>query len=261
MAKKVILWTAPRCLSNAFLCSISTLKSTKYFHEVFSGPHYFKLKSQRRYCEDLNEDDLTYDGAKKILLADYPGMNLIFSKELAISLPEEMWHEIISGNFVDFTHSFLIRDPKRAIYSFYKGMSHGDKDPLLDPSEIKLFYPKLYKLYNFIKEKTGRNPVVIDAIDLQTNPDEAMKNYCDAVGIQFDPKMTSWKPGSFVPRYKFWVSGIWHSTVNQSNGFIKINPGEQKPVSITELPQEIQQYIEDSRFYYEELQKACLKHK
>ena len=41
MAKRIILWTAPRSVSNAFLCSISTLKNTKHFHELFSGVYYF----------------------------------------------------------------------------------------------------------------------------------------------------------------------------------------------------------------------------
>ena len=259
-AKRIILWTAPRCLSNAFLCSISCLENTKHFHELFSGVYYFTPGSQFHHGGDIPEDELTYDGVRTLLLADYPGIDLVFSKELAFSLPECMHAEISSGvKFAEFTHSFLIRDPARAIYSYYKGIrSEGDQS-FLDLSEIGLFYSKLYKLYNFLKEKKGINPVVVDAADLQANPEKTMNCYCEAVGITFDPKMMSWEPGRFDPRYKVWSSKIWHSTVLQSTGFIKINPGEQVPVPINDLPREIQKEIEDSRFYYEELKKACLK--
>ena len=107
MAKKIILWTAPRCLSNAFLCSISTLNNTKHLHELFSGPHYFVPGGQYNVAvEDMREEDLTYDGVKRTLLVDYPGVNLLFSKEMAFCLPEKMYHEVTSGNFADFTHSF-----------------------------------------------------------------------------------------------------------------------------------------------------------
>ena len=231
MAKRVILWTAPRCLSNAFLCSVSTLTNTKHFHELFSGAFYFGPGSQFMILADehnIPEDDLTYDGVKNILLNDYPGIDLMFSKELAFCLPESMYDEITSGNkFAEFTHSFLIRDPEHAIYSYCKAIkSEGDKS-LMDLSEIEIFYPKLYKLYSFIKEKKGINPVVVDAADLQMHPEETMKSYCDAVGIRFDPKMMSWEAGQFVPRYayKVWASKDWHATVMQSTGFCKNTAG------------------------------------
>ena len=261
MARRIILWTAPRCLSNAFLCSVSTLPNTKHFHELFSGVYYFAPGSERfNFKGNLPEDELTYDGVKALLLADYPGVDLVFSKELALCLPESMYLEMSSGvKFAQFTHSFLIRDPERAFYSYYKGIcSEGDQS-ILDLSDIGLFYSKLYEFYNFVKEKRGTNPVVIDAGDLQTHPDETMKCYCEAVGIKFDPKMMSWEPGHFDPRYKVWSSKIWHSTVLQSTKFIKIDPKEQKPVPMKDFPREIQKCIEDSRFYYKELKKACLK--
>ena len=79
---------------------------------------------------DMPEKDLTYDGARDILLTDYPGMDLLFSKEMAVCLPDSMYLEVSGndGKFTDFTHSFLIRDPERAIYSYYKGvLTEGDQ--------------------------------------------------------------------------------------------------------------------------------------
>ena len=102
---------------------------------------------------------------------------------------------------------------------------------------------------------------MIDAVGLQARPEKIMKSYCDAMGIKFDSKILSWEPGHFVPRYKNWSSqNVWlHSTVLQSSGFIKTNPMDQKPIPINDLPREVQEHIEDSRFYYNELRRVCLK--
>ena len=264
MAKKVILWTTPRSLSNAVLCSMSTLKNTKHFHELFTGTYFYLPAGPFDPSSEphLSPEDFTYDGVKKTLLTNYPGMELVFTKEMAFCLPESMYEEMTSGDFAEFNHTFLIRDPERAIYSYYKGMRDEGKDLLVNQFEIiETFYPKMYKLYNFVKEKMGSTPVVIDAVNLQTHPEETMKSYCDALGIQFDSKMLSWEPGRFVPRLKNWSSkNVWlHSVVLQSSGFIKTNPMDQKPVPINDLPKEIQKHIEDGRFYYNELQRACLK--
>jgi len=263
MAKKVILWSAPRCLSSAFYRSISTLQKTKHFHELFSGAHYFGPERRNfRFPSgvdlgDLNAKDLTYDASKKLLLADYPNVDLVFTKELAYCLPESMWHEIVSGKFEGFIHTFLIRDPDQAIYSNYKAiLKDCVGDATLDPSEVGFI--ELYKLYDFVKEKKGINPIVVNAIDLQTHPDETMKSYCDTVGIQFDPKMTSWKKERTQNRYHLW-SSVWNSTVDQSTGFIKIKPEEQKPVPLHELPGDVIKYIDESRFYYDQMKKVCMR--
>ena len=263
MVNKVILWTAPRCLSTAFYRSISTLQRTVHFQELFSGPHYFGPERRNvRFPSDVAlgnvaAKDLTYNACKQTLLANYNDAELLFTKEMAFCLPESMWHEIISGSFEDFAHTFLIRDPERAIYSNYQAILK-DKvgDASLDPSEVG--FAELHKLYNFIKEKKGTSPVVIDAADLQTHPDETMKCYCEAVGIKFNPKMTTWEQGSSENRYRLW-SPVWYSTVDRSTGFIKIKPEEQKPVPLNELPCDVLKYIDESRAYYDEMRKACLR--
>ena len=263
MVNKVILWTAPRCLSTAFYRSISTLQKTVHFQELFSGPHYFGPERRNvRFPPDVDlgnvsAKDLTYDACKQTLLADYPDAELLFTKEMAYCLPQSMWHDMISGKLEDFTHTFLIRDPERAIYSNYQAILK-DKvgDATLDPSEVG--FVEVYKLYNFIKEKERTSPVLIDAVDLQTHPDETMKSYCEAVGIQFDPNMTKWEKGSSENRYKLW-SPVWYSTVDQSTGFIKIKPEELQSVPLSDLPHYVIKYIDESRICYDEMRKNCLR--
>ena len=266
MAKKVILWTAPRCLSTVFYCSIATLKNTKKLFELFSGVYYYgpdrrsnmyaRLLDSELDLEGLSVNELTYDAAKKLIVADYPNMDLVFTKEHACFLPESMYEDIVSGQFAEVIHTFLIRDPERALYSNYKCLlKYHVQDSYLDPPDGG--FSDLRKLYNFVKERKGTEPVVIDAIDLQTYPDETMKSYCEAVGIQFDPNMTTWEPGSFRIPYAPWSA--WCNTVFQSSGFIKIKPEQQVLVPLNDLPSEVVKCIDESRIHYEEMQKACIK--
>jgi len=156
----------------------------------------------------------------------------------------------------DIIHTFLIREPERAVYSHYKLIASA-KNYLgydgLDIQETLLSYRELLKLYNLVKECLGTPPVVVSAADLQAYPDELMKNYCDTVGIQYEPHMTTWEPCP-VP-----VPGIWveyHRELKASSGFI---PEEQKPVPLEQLPKEVVQCIDECRPSYEAMLGACIK--
>ncbi|XP_065897382.1 uncharacterized protein [Dysidea avara] len=265
--KKVILWSPPRCLSNVFCRSIETLKKTKCIRNLFSGPYYFgpnhpchiyaPLLDSQLDLEGLSVKDLTYEQMKALVTADYPDVDLVFIKDHPHCLPESLYQDLISGAFASFIHTFLIRDPERALYSNYKAsLSQQLIGSNLDPPSGG--FNEMYKFYNFIKEKQGTTPVIVDAADLQTHPDETMRSFCKAVGICFDSNMMSWEPAPFHGHYNVWKAD-WHQQVSQSTGFIKTKPGEQKPVPLYEMPSDVVKCIEDSRVYYTEMRKDCIK--
>ena len=259
MAKKVILWSAARCLSTVFYRSITTLKKTKSFQELFSMAYYLGPEHLNDMWLPLldRQYDFTYDDAIKLLLADYPGMDLVFAKEHAFSLPETMYEDMVKGGFSTFIHTFLIRDPERALYSNYKVIrdNYSSIQSLLDPPSGGLY--ELYKFYNFIKWKKGATPIVVDAADLQAHPDEIMKCYCEAVGICFDQKMMTWEPATCPNQYDIWAP--FNTVINQSSGFIKVTPDQQKPVPLHELPAEVMTHIENNRPQYKEMLQDCIK--
>ena len=266
-SKKVILWSAPRCLTNAFTRSIMTLKKGKYFKEAFCGPYYFgpnhcselypKLQDFELDMEGLSTKDLTYETIMKLLTAEYPDVDLVFTKEFAYCVPESMYQDLVSNKFTNLIHTFLIRDPERALYSNYNTfLKYRPQQDYMDPPNGGFY--ELLKLYQFVKEAKGVTPVVVDATDLQTHPDKTMKAYCEAVGIPFDPNMTSWEPGPMICYYKIWIEK-WTNEINHSSGFIKATPESQKPVPLHELPREVVKCIEDSRVHYTEMRKDCIK--
>ena len=96
---------------------------------------------------------------------------------------------------------------------------------------------------------------MVDATDLQAYPDKMMKAYCEAVGIS---NMTKWEPIPIHNNYKVFDEN-WCHIVNNSSGFIKCKPGDQKPVPLHELPTEVVKCIEESQLYYREMCKDCIK--
>ena len=92
MVRRVVLWTAPRCVSCAFERSIRTLNNSKVFSEPFSNPYYFGPEKQMMRFASLPVDpDATYEATVKMLLAHYPGKDVVFPK---------IWHTALKTGSV-----------------------------------------------------------------------------------------------------------------------------------------------------------------
>ena len=228
-----MLWTAPRCVSSAFERSIRTLNNCKVFSEPFSNPYYFGPERQTmRFASLPIHPNATYEATVKMLLAHYPGKDVVFSKDMAYSI-ENRVSDVFSGGLDNFTHTFLIRKPEKSVHSLYKkstklSNSYGD----FDPKEAG--FQQLYYLYSYVKSKMGYSPVIVDADDLLDDPEGMMKAYCTAIGIQYEENMITWEPGP-VPDWSEspWAME-WYSEVMQSSGFIR-----RSKIAAPTLPQDI----------------------
>ena len=80
--KRVILWTAPRCVSTAFERSMMNLKNSKIFHEPYYWPFFFGPERQsKRYSSEVIDPEATYRSVSEFLQKDYDGMELVFVKD------------------------------------------------------------------------------------------------------------------------------------------------------------------------------------
>ena len=105
----------------------------------------------------------------------YTNTDLLFTKELAFCIPEAMHGQIATMPGVQ--HTFLIRDPALVLSSYIKADSDVTSHEFdLKEAGYKQLYPELYKC---VKESHDTVPVVVDASDLQANPNEIMKLYCN----------------------------------------------------------------------------------
>lgn len=182
---------------------------------------------------------------QELLQQDFPDIDLVFAKEFAFCVPEILYEEM--ANLPGVQHTFLIRDPKKAISSYFKTSSSLTYKDEFRQSEAG--FKELCEFYRIVKQ-CGDTPVIIDADDLQTNPSEVLRLYCNGIGIPFEQHMTSWRPGSIPGVNKCWDE--WVSGVVSSSGFIQVDCTKQI-VSLDGLPKEIRDCIDNCQPYYEEM--------
>ncbi|XP_001632044.2 branched-chain-amino-acid aminotransferase-like protein 2 [Nematostella vectensis] len=253
-SKRVLLWTAPRCVSTAFERSIMTLKSTKVLHEPFSASFYFGPERQSlRYAADPVQPNQSYRSVSKTLQKDFDGIDVLFSKDMAYAV-QNHFKMFSEEGFKDFKHTFLIREPAKAIISLY----HASTNPKLtgwsyfDPEEAG--FRQMLGLYHYISQHIDDSPVVIDADDLLDFPNETMKSYCEAVGITYESNMTSWEPGP-VADWDTWAG--WHENALKSSGFTRRSHRNTQKNSyddeIEQLPAEVKMAIDEARACFEYL--------
>ncbi|KAL9633888.1 MAG: hypothetical protein Q9204_003220 [Flavoplaca sp. TL-2023a] len=89
---------------------------------------------------------------------------------------------------------FLIRNPSAAIPSLYRcfipPLSAQTGDTRLDPTELG--YRELRILFDYLRDKNGVVPLVIDADDLLADPEAILRPLCDDLGIPYSSSMLEW---------------------------------------------------------------------
>ena len=254
MTHRIILWTAPRCVSTAFERSIMELENSKIFHEPYSNAFYFGPERQsRRYLNQAPDSKSTYCAIGKMIQKEYDGIDIVFSKDMAYCV-DGHFTEFLSEDFGDFKHTFLIRSPRKAIPSLYKASMNKSLTGWDHFDPVEAGFRQMYELYKFITSELDQTPIVIDADDLLDNPEDVMRAYCEGLGLKFDPAILKWEPGP-VPDWDVWAG--WHENALKSSGFERQDP-EKKAARHAqeehqELPGAVEQTIERSMGYYQEL--------
>ncbi len=256
--RRILLWSSPRSLSTAFQFSIMTLPHSKCFFQCYSPPHFIENPFLEFYpfAEGLVR---SYDEVGAMLQADYPGMDVVFSKNLAYHVRGK-FEMFLEEGFKDFTHTFLIRSPSKAIPSNYRGFSSNLEMWSRYKNNGNHGYYELLDLYNFVKEHLDPSPVVIDADDLLEDSEGMLKAYCDAVGLKYREGMTSWKPGSMwsedLREQYGQADNEWIRDVLQSSGISK-RVARRDP-ELDTLPKEVVEYVRECDVFYREMYKYRL---
>ena len=107
--------------------------------------------------------------------------------------------------------------------------------------------------------------MVIDVDDLLSTPDKMMEAYCIAVGIRYNPGMTSWEPGmvhDWSVASESWTDLLYRSVAASSGFSYHVSTGEQDnmtgPVIPSDLPEEVSACIRESWPLYQEMHAARL---
>ena len=222
---RVMLWSAPRCMSSVFERSIRELKSVKVIYEphlqaYYYGPERVSDNNDPTYSE-VNPT-ATFQAADEMLLRPYRGYKALFSKNHAFFV-EGKYQQYTEGRFAHFQHTFLIRHPRKSIPSCVRACEQSGFT--FTPNEDGI--EQLHDLFKVVQRCKDPNPVVIDADDLLMNPRGIMEHYCSAVGLPFEESMLTWTPGVVEDWTRNVNYQVWHGAAIMSSGFMK--PKDPQP--------------------------------
>ena len=228
----LVLWATPRSTSTAFEWMMRMRGDFVCLHEPF-GPAYYRGEDRRTTRPDENPRDVgrTYASTLQEILNAHNG-GRVFSKDF----PNYVIH-MADGPFLDlFQHTFLIRDPAKALASMYNQWDEFTTD--------EASYEALQQMFDLVVERYDEVPPVIDSDDLLDDTPGVVRAYCDAVGIPFIAEALEWDEGE--RKEVRWYGGTWHDSLAASTGL------ERRPT-------EYRAQIEDVPFL-EEMYGQCRPH-
>ncbi|RIA99919.1 hypothetical protein C2G38_2256976 [Gigaspora rosea] len=91
--------------------------------------------------------------------------------------------------FLEMTHTFLIRNPEKSIRSLYKAFKFF-MDKSFDKNRVGLTQSK--QIFDFLKD-LNKQPIVIDSDDVINDPEGILKKYCELIGEEFKEEMIQWE--------------------------------------------------------------------
>ncbi len=210
MNQIIMLWGVPRSISTAFERYFIERKDHAIGHEIFTYPYYFGEGRTTGIVYDTIDESLpmSYVDAKAWCYEQAKNRPL-FNKDMAFQAFANIMQD---EDFIkDCTHTFLIRNPKNTIRSYYTVQKE------LTNEEVG--FECSWKLYERILEVTGKKPLVVQAECLENNPQATMKAYCDYCNIPFIEQALYWEAG--LPKeWEHWGE-YWHKDAAKVCGIQK----------------------------------------
>lgn len=215
MPKPLFLWAHQRSLSTAFERIMIARGDLTVLHELFTN----------KYSKG-NDVPTENEGIKAFIKAELAkSSKRVFIKDMAYHADME------DKNFLGlFQHTFIIRKPEKVLPSYYLKYPEASNHALGYEG-----YEGVETLYNIIFNLTGKRPILIDADDLEADPEGIIRAYCTATGLDFKPESMHWETG---PQPGWHRASNWHveavnttsihkSTGNPANE-LKDNPEYQE---------------------------------
>ncbi len=219
-------------------------------HEPFI--HYYYLHLGRRVLRHFDapsDQPRSFEGIVDWIYRE-SRKRPVFVKDMAYYvLPEFLQHPDLARHV---QHAFLVRDPYRALMSYYR----LDPDFRLEEAGLEA----QWHLFQWVAERTGTEPPVISAEDLQRDPKGTVGALWQALGLEYVDHAFSWQSED-VPREWQQVAG-WHQRTAQHS---RIAPEQRKDIEVqrefAELLREapwLQAYLDHHWPYYLELSSRSL---
>lgn len=227
------MWSGPRNVSTALLRSWGNRTDCTVWDEPFYAHYLTRYEPDHPGIpEILAAHETDWRKVVEAIVGPVPGGKAIhYQKHMA----HHMLPHIDDNWLGSVSNAFLIRDPAEVLLSMSKVM---ETVTLQDTG-----FPDQYRLFERVRELTGETPPVVDARDIGTDAEAALRALCAALKVPFDPAMLSWPPG---PRDSDGVwAKYWYANVNRSTGFQTWKPRTEP------LPERVKPLLADLTGIYE----------
>ena len=240
--KRIAVWSGPRNLSTALMRSFGTRSDFEILDEPFYAAYLKKTGIQHPMFDEIISSQLS--NYKEV--ADYcinGQINKLYQYQ------KHMTHHMINNYYEDFILSLknviLIRKPEFVLNSYKKKNENYEfKD---------LGFQQLYEIYEYIYNRLGYFPIVIDSDDLQNNPELTLRKLCNSLEIPFFNSMLNWSAGS--KKYDGIWGVHWYKEINKTTSFMRITSGSTDKV-YKKMSQKDKNIIQiANKFYFKILEK------
>jgi hypothetical protein len=235
------MWSGPRNISTALLRSWGSRADTHVTDEPLYA-HYLQTTGIEHPAREEIIDTYEADWREVVAWLTGPvpdGRRIWYQKHMTHHMIPEVGRDWMLG----ITNCFLIREPGAVILSYSKVRP--------DPTPEDLGLPQQTELFDFVRDRTGEIPPVIDSLDVLEDPERILGRLCEAVGVPFDPAMLSWAPGP-RPTDGVWARH-WYANVERSTGFGPPRPRTEP------IPERFRKLHEICRKHYERLARHRLR--
>lgn len=167
-----------------------------YVHRAVRDLPHFEIDPQKPVAFHEAVDDLMAHAAR----------GPVFFKDMSFYVVPDLFEHPALAH--DFSHAFLIRDPRKAILSYHR------LDPDLTLDEIGI--EAQWRHVRWLKDTTGAWPPVLEAEVIQRDPVAAMRAFWQRIDLAFIDRAFDWSRQE-VPQDWQDVAG-WHGDVLESTG-------------------------------------------
>jgi hypothetical protein len=211
-AVRIAMWSGPRNISTALLRSWGNRPDTFVCDEPLYAHYLLTTGAPHPGADEvIREHETDWRRVAGWLTGPVPEGKAVFYQK-------HMTHHMLPGIerewLLKLTNCFLLRDPCEMLPSLLRVLPGAGLADTGLPQQVELF--------EWVRERAGAAPPVIDAADVLRDPEGMLRALCAALGVEFTDRMLSWPPGS-RPTDGVWAKH-WYASVEQSTGFDPYRP-------------------------------------
>lgn len=209
--KRICLWSGPRNISTALMYSFAQREDTTVVDEPLYA-HYLSVSDADEY----------HPGAEEVIASQDPDGNRVINDvilgeyETPVVFFKQMTHHLVNldRSFLKKTVNLILtRHPRDMLPSYARQVKHPDMQDVGYAAHLELIH---------YLDRIGQKPIVIDARQVLSDPENKLRKICSEIDIPFDKKMLTWEAGP-RPEDGVWAR-YWYDNVHKSTGFEPYKP-------------------------------------